>query len=301
MTGGAVAAITLALALSASTASAQSVYVTLCRTRFTVSDARGRLVTTLRPDDVVLYDNDVPQRLTDFRPHREEPLDVAVLADRSQSMSDHLSDLVSAAASFSDSLLDPHTDRGLVIAFDSKVYLWQDWTDRPGVLARSLLSLTPAGGTSLIDAIFKTCRDKFDISETRQNAILLLTDGEDTTSFATLDETVRMAALSRVVIYAIAVRGDSALAPPGLQGRRVLEALTTLTGGRVFYPSVRSRVELAALLATATEEMKSAYSVTYYLDLPPDDSFHRIRVEPRDRSLVVHAPTGYYVRALSTR
>jgi VWFA-related protein len=289
--------IAAAVALTAP-AIAQDVYVTLARTHFTVTDPQGRPVAGLGPQDVTVYDNDLPQRIEEFGRHVDAPIDVAVLIDRSHSIGDRLPFLVAAATTFGRSVLTGPVDRGLLVAFDSKVYLLQDWTHDAGALSSALAQLTPAGGTSIFDALFKTCRDKFDISDARQNAVVLVTDGEDTTSVATFDQALRMATLSRATIYVVGVRAEHSMNTRELQGRPVLSRLAELTGGRLLYPDAGAPDELGAPFARIQQELRSAYTLTYYLDKAPDNSFHRLRIEPRDRTLVVHAPRGYYARAL---
>jgi VWFA-related protein len=279
-------------------AARQDVYVTLVHTHFTVTDAQGRLVTTLGREDVKVYDNDAAKPLADFNRHVNAPVNVAVLVDRSQSVSDRFPLLASAATAFGRSVLKGTDDRGLVVAFDSKVYLLQDWTNDAAQLAASIQPLTSAGGTSMFDAVYKTCRDKFEITDSRRNALVLVTDGEDTTSLATLDQALQMATISRVAIYVVGVRAEDSLSARDLQGHRVLSRLAELTGGRVFAPDDQPSARLEGLFARVEEEISSAYTLSYYLDVAPDRSFHRIRIEPRDKTLVVHAPSGYYARPL---
>jgi Ca-activated chloride channel family protein len=277
-------------------ASQQDVYVTLVRTHFTVSDRRGRSVTTLGRDDVTVYDNGEAKPLAEFRGHVETPLRIAVLLDRSESVTDQFPFLISAATAFERTALKSPEDLGLLVAFDSKVYLMQDWTSDRTRLAQSLRQVTPAGGTSMLDAVYKTCRDKFEISDAERNALLLVTDGEDTTSQATFDQALQMASLSRVVLYAVGIRADGSLNTREMQGRRLLSELTDLTGGRLFYPTDRSSAALTELFAQVEREIRDAYTLTYYLDGAPDGSFHRVRIEAHDKALLVHAPSGYYTR-----
>ena len=277
----------------------QDVYVTLVHTHFTVTDSHGRLVTTLGRDDVKVYDNDALKPVADFSGQGDLPVRVAVLVDRSYSVSDRFPFLVSAATTFERSLLKHRDDRGLVVAFDSKVYLMQDWSDDAARLAASIGQLTSAGGTSMFDAVYKTSRDKFEITDARRNALVLVTDGEDTTSLATLDQALQMATISRVTIYVVGVLADDSLSTRELQGHRVLSRLAELTGGRLFYPDAQSPAALDGLFTRVEEEIRSAYTLSYYLDVAPDRSFHRIRIEPKDKTLVVHAPSGYYARPSS--
>jgi VWFA-related protein len=274
----------------------QDVFVTLVHTHFTVTDSHGRLVTTLTRDDVTVYDNGTPRPLAEFRRHVDAPVSVALLVDRSRSVRDRFPLLASAAISFARSALKRQDDRALVVAFDSKIYLLQDWTSEAAPLVASIERLTSAGGTSLFDAVYKTCRDKFEITDARRNTLVLVTDGEDTTSLATLDEALQMAAISRVVIYVIGIRAGDSLSPRELQGHRVLSRLAELTGGRVFSPDDQSPAQLDGLFARVEDEITNAYTMSYYLDVAPDRSFHRIRIEPKDKTLAVHAPSGYYAR-----
>jgi len=277
----------------------QDVYVTLCRTHFTVTDARGEFVTGLGPGDFTVYDDGAPQTIAGFSRHADARVNLAVLLDRSASVEDRFPYLRTAAAAFERSVMRP-ADRGLVVAFDSKAYLLQDWTNDPVRLAGTVRSLTPAGGTSIFDAVFKTCRDKFPIDDRRQNVIVLTTDGEDTTSRATFDQALHMATLARVTLYVIGIRAEGSLNTREFQGRRVLTRLAELTGGRVFYPHGSSPDEVGALFAGVQQEMRNTYSLTYYLDVPPDNAFHRVRIEAKDGTLTVHAPTGHYLRRPSS-
>jgi VWFA-related protein len=296
-TSAGVAACAAIAALWTSLASAQQdVYVTLVHTRFTATDRRGRAVTTLGRDDIAVYDNDVARPLSDFGRHVDAPVRIAMVVDRSQSVAGRLPLLLSAATAFSQSALKGSSDQGLLVAFDSKVYLIQDWTGDGARLAQAVRGLIAAGGTSMFDAVYKTCRDKFEVADTPRNVLVLVTDGDDTTSQATFDQALQMATVSRVTVYVIGTGAEASLNTRELQGRQVLSRLAEVTGGRLFYPGDRSDTGLETLFARVGEEIGSAYSLSYYLDAPPDGSFHRVRIEPRDRSLAVHAPSGYYTR-----
>ncbi|HEY1302073.1 MAG TPA: VWA domain-containing protein [Vicinamibacterales bacterium] len=288
------------LLTGAVSASPQDVFVSLCRTHFSVTDAHGNLVTTLDSDDVTIFDNDVPQRPDEFESHPESPISLAVLVDRSSSMGARLPRLSAVATTFAFQALHTSSDRALVVAFDANVYLVQDWTSDGDRIASAISSLTSAGGTSLFDALFKSSRDRLPADSNRHNIVLLISDGEDTTSAATFDQALEMTTLSRAVIYAIGAPTDSSLNPRALEGHHVLETLTALTGGRVFFPESNGWAPLDALLTRVREEIRYTFSVTYYLSQPPDGTFHRLRIVPRDKSLIVHAPSGYYARALAS-
>src|SRR2546426_6626850 len=277
---------------------AQNVQVTFREAHFTVTNSSGQFVTGLTRNDFVVFDDDVPKEISDFVPKLQSPISVALLVDRSQSMGDRFNLISNAAVSFVKSIIRETDDRGMVVAFDSKVYLLQDWTANVGELVDNIHKLTPAGGTSMFDALYKTCRDKFDPADTRQKVVVLITDGEDTTSRSTLDEALQMAKLSGVAIYAIEIRAEGSLNTRELQGRRVLADLAESTGGRIFYPKESREDQLSGLFSKLQDELRNEYSMGYYVDKPLDNSFHRLRIEAKDRNLTVQAPKGYYARKL---
>jgi VWFA-related protein len=277
---------------------AQSVQVTFHEARFTVTNSSGQFVTGLTRNDFVVYEDDVQKAITDFIPRLQSPISVALLVDRSQSMGDRFRLISNAAVSFVTSMIRASDDRGMVAAFDSKVYLLQDWTANVGDLVDNIHKLTPAGGTAMFDALYKTCRDKFDPADTRQKVAVLITDGEDTASRATLDQALQMAKLSGVAIYVIGVQPEESLNTRELQGRRVLTDLSEATGGRVFYPEAGHEDQLSGLFVKVQEELRNEYSLGYNVDKPLDDSFHRVRIEAKDKNMTVHAPKGYYARKI---
>ena len=289
--------VTFAVAVLLATAAAtQDVFVTLCRSHFTVTDPQGRIVTNLRREDITVYDDDRPQRIDSFTTHIAAPVHVALLIDRSASVSDRFGTLSAAAAGFGQSMLRSADDRGLVVAFDSKAYLLQDWTSDGARLASSIRALASHGGTSVFDAVYKTSRDKFELGDEHQNVLVLVTDGDDTTSTATLDQALEMATRSHAVVYVVGVRAENSMNTREMQGRQVLTRLAELTGGRVFYPDEKD--DIATLFAKVEDEVRSAYGLTYYLDREPDNAFHSVRIDTRDKRLTVHAPTGYIARRL---
>ena len=272
----------------------QLVYVTLHEIRFAVTDRRGVPVVGLRPSDFTVYDRDQRQEVAAFTPNVQSPVSLALVLDRSQSLEGRLPAVLESAATFVASVVRDHEDQAAVIAFDAKVYRLQNWTSDTTLVARTVRALTAAGGTSIFDAIVKTCRDQFDPADARQKALVLVTDGEDTTSMASLDDAISMARQARVAVYVLGVRADDSLSTRELQGRRVLSQLADLTGGRVFYSATYGNDSLPALFAKVEEEMRNGYRLSYYLEGPPDGAFHSIRVEPKDKGQTVHAPSGYY-------
>jgi len=274
-------------------AQGESVFVTLCRVHFTVTDETGHFVHGLTRNDFTIYDNDAPQRISDFSARERTPLSVALLLDRSLSVGDRFRDATGAATTFLRSILQDSRDRALVVTFDSHVYLMQGWTSDVTSSAAGIETLSPAGGTALFDALFKTCRDAFDLADRSQRVVVLVTDGEDTTSHATFEQALQMATLSKTRVYVVGIKGEQAMSPRELSGRRVLTALADLSGGRVFYPGDQDSSHLAPVFEALQDELRNEYDASYYRESPPDGSFHRLRIVAGLRGLTIHAPTGY--------
>ena len=275
---------------------AQSVQVTLVETHFTVTNRSGLLVTDLDRDDFTVFDNGIRQEISDFNKKLQSPLSVGLLIDRSQSIGSRFQLVPEATASFIRSVMQKQDDRGLVVAFDSRVYLLQDWTSDPEVLVANVRKLTVGGGTSLFDAIYKTSRDKFKVDDLRKKALVLVTDGEDTTSRATFKQVLDMVQLSGASVYVIALKPQDSLNTRELQGKRVLTELAELTGGRIYQSENLRADELTTLFTSLQDELRNEYKISYYLDAPLDNTFHKMKIEMKDQRNIVHAPRGFYAR-----
>jgi VWFA-related protein len=282
------------LALVATTATSQDVYVTLVDVHFTVTDRNGAFVKNLGAEDLTLYDNDRPQQISTLTQRVQSPVSVALILDRSESIRDRFPSVLESAAAFATSIIRNRDDQGSLVAFDSKVYLLQNWTADSDALVQNIRKLNAAGGTSIFDALLKTCRDQFNGADERQKVAVLVTDGEDTTSVATFDDALRMAKLARATVYVLGVRAENSLNTREQQGRRVLANLADLTGGRVFYPAEHHEASLLPVFAQVQEELRNSYNLAYYLDVAPGNTFHQIRIATNNPALTVHAPKGYY-------
>lgn len=271
---------------------AQSIQVTLVSSHFSVTDKSGRYISDLKRNDFIVMDNGIPQEISEFNRESQGPLSLVIMIDRSESVSDRFEFVKEAAATCTKGLVDNSEDRGLLVAFDSKVYLLQDWGSDPGSLVENVRKLSAAGGSSLFDAIYKTCRDRFRVADERRKVLVLFSDGEDTTSRATFRQALEMAKSSGVTIYVIGLRAKDSLNTRRQQGRRVLAEFAELTGGRIYYPEYDEKV--AAFLARLEGELRNWYLITYYSNAPLDDAFHEIKIRAKSEALQVHGPKGYY-------
>ncbi|HXU37023.1 MAG TPA: VWA domain-containing protein [Blastocatellia bacterium] len=267
----------------------------LVNTHVAVRDEKGRFVTGLTKDDFIVLDDGKEQSISYFSQEADQPLTVALVIDRSRSVQSALNKAQVAARDFFSSVLRAGKDRATVVAFDSGVYVVQDFTDDASALTAASLKLTAAGGTSIFDAVYKTTRDKLREDEEGRRIILLITDGDDTTSRASIEQAIEMALKNNVIIYAIRVPGDGSLNVRDLQGRPVLDRLTEATGGRQFH--IDRDEQLAGFFTKLQDELRSQYSIGYQFQAASSDhSFHKLAIKLKQATLKAFTRRGYYSR-----
>ena len=266
----------------------------LVNTHVEVRDEKGRFVSGLTKDDFIVLDDGKEQPISYFSQESNEPLTVALVLDRSRSVQNAMSKAQVAARNFFGSALRVGKDRAAVVAFDSGVYVVQDFTDDASALVAAALKLTAAGGTSIFDAVYKTTRDKLTGGEEGRRVILLVTDGDDTTSRASIEQTIGMALKNNVIIYAIRVSGDGSLNVRDLQGKPVLDRLTEATGGRQFHLN-GDESQLAGFFAKLQDELRSQYSIGYqFQSASSDRGFHQLTIKVKQANLKALTRRGYY-------
>jgi Ca-activated chloride channel homolog len=266
----------------------------LVNTHVSVRDGSGHSVSGLTKDDFIVLDDGKEQPIIYFSQESNRPLRLALVVDRSRSVEKVMSLAQAAAHDFFSSLLVSGRDRACLVVFDSGVYVAQDFTDDSDSLAGALSRLTAAGGTALFDAIYKTSRDKLSGTDQARRVILLITDGNDTTSQASLEQAMQMALKNNVTVYALRLPDENSLNVRELRGKPVLDRLTEATGGRQFYLD-GSKSQLAGFFNSLQSEMRSQYSIGYQFQSgSPARSFHRITIKVKNSNLKTFTRSGYY-------
>ncbi len=263
---------------------------TLVNTFVTVTDKRGRLISDLKASDFVVWDDGVRQRITEFSRETQLPLTLALVIDRSRSVQARFELERAAAINFLRSILRRGQDRGLLVAFDSDVYLISDFTDDAVALTREIRNLSVAGNSAVFDAVYKTARYKFGPISFGRKVLVLITDGDDTASEATLAEAIDMALRTDVIVYPIGIRGTKA-------GIAALKRLAAATGGRALFLD-EEHTRLAELFDQLEMELRNQYSIGYEVKHAPDGRFHRLKIRVKKRGLTVRARKGYYALPL---
>jgi len=271
--------------------------VDLVALNVTVTDPSNRYITDLVADDFLVYENGVKQDIGYFS-RTSLSLSVSLLLDSSASMEDKMRTTQEAASGFVQSLRPQ--DQAQVIDFDSRVNVLAPFTSSKADLEKAIASTVPGGSTSLYTAVYIALRElkkteTRGIEDLRRRAVILLSDGEDTSSLVSYDEVLELAKRSETAIYAIGIRSKD---PAGFgkgygQADFALRQLTTQTGGRVFFPS--SVDELRSIYALIEQELSSQYLVGYTSSNPKrDGAWRRINVRTSRPSATARTRMGYY-------
>jgi VWFA-related protein len=245
----------------------------------------------LKAEDFRISENRQPQKIEYFSElgkGSEVPLTIALLIDTSGSVKDKLEYEKATAAEFFKEVLRPDKDLALIIQFDSDVNLVQDFTQSQDALLGAMRSLRAGNSTSLYDAVYLAAEEKLKY-ETGRKVMVVISDGEDTSSKLRKEEAIEAAQKSDVLIYGIGVRSDDFGSDFG-----VLKKFAEETGGAFFSP--RSRFEeIQAAFRSIGEELQGQYSLAYVsTNKAKDGSFRSIDLRCNVRGVRIRARKGYY-------
>jgi len=254
----------------------------------TVVDENGALVAGLPRDAFEVFEDGVRMELQQFTNERV-PIGLGLLLDTSDSMfGQRMSDARAAVERFLSDLLAPE-DEFFILAFNHVPRPLTGWTATPGAatgVREALAGIQPTGATAAYDALLAAL--PLVNGRTRQRAaLLLISDGADTASDATIRD-VRTALLrSDAFVYAIAIDSPDRVAINTRVNASALREITDASGGRT--EVVQNSADLVAATARIADELNSQYLLGYASPRGGDGQFHSIRVRA--------TPDGYRVRA----
>ena len=263
-----------------------SVRVELVELPVVVLNQNGMPVIGLELDNFTVYEDEEQVEVEGFGTTADLPLSLAIAVDTSGSMIEDFPKVRRAVRGFTDELLE-EGDQAVLIRFSWDARVQVNWTDNIKALVGDLDTVTPEGGTSLHDAVVRSL-EQFRGRRGRQ-AVVLLTDGEDTTSRTDWKVAQRYAHTMRIPVFSIGL-GVGKLA---FSNRKILTGLAEETGGEVFFP--KKVEELPAVYARIAELLRSQYLLWY--PSPSDKSpeeFRKIEVTVNQPDTVVNTIAGYY-------
>lgn len=265
----------------------------------TVTGAGGRYVTDLSQDDFQVYEDGIQQTVSFFS-HSQLPIALALLLDTSASMEEKLGTAQAAASGFAHRLRPD--DVAEVIDFDSRVEILQPFTNDVKALEDAIHKTTAGGSTSLYNALYISLKELRKVQarapdEIRRQAVVVLSDGEDTSSLIGYDEVLDLAKRSETGIYAIGLRSPRQEQGEGFhEAEFVLRQLAQETGGRAFFPETVA--ELPAIYDQISEELASQYALGYTSSNPRRDGlWRRVVVKVSRAGVQARTKQGYYAPA----
>jgi VWFA-related protein len=271
------------------------VTVDLVNVPFSVTDRQGRFVPGLTIKDFMVQEDGRRQEIRNFARENQLPVTLALLIDTSPSVRPVFDEEKVTAKAFLESILRTE-DLALVIGFDRMVTLVQDYTDSINLLSRAIDELEIGGGTSVYDAVYLASRELQ--SEAGRKAIVLISDGGDTTSKVQFNEALRAAHQGDAIIYAI----SNSVPSGGFPFRRnrgmggdigTLRKFSNETGGTTFV--VDDENSFSRVFDQIARELRSQYSLGYLsTNSARDGKFRQIKIIPRNSSYTVRARNGYY-------
>jgi Ca-activated chloride channel homolog len=302
--------------------------VELVNVTATVTDFSGRFVSGLQAEDFAVYEDEQPVSVTHFSAERV-PVSLGIVIDTSGSMAgEKIQAARSALDRFLYDLLDSH-DEIFLYRFSNDPLLLQGWTTDRQLLTRALGRITPNGGTAMYDAV----AEAIPVAQrgvNRKKALVVISDGNDTSSRTDVRELKQMIRETEVLVYAVGIdgEGEPMMRPPTRapipiplpfppRGGRpgwpqpptgggwprsgtpsddrvnvvALRDMTDDSGGRT--EIVRTARDLNPATANIADELSKQYYIGYPAGGKKDGRWHSIRVEVRRGNYRVRARRGY--------
>jgi VWFA-related protein len=190
--------------------------VDLVNVTATVSDGNGRFVSGLQQDDFRVYEDDQLRTITHFNADRV-PVSLGIVLDTSSSMSGAKIDAARRSLEeFLAYLTDPE-DEFFLYRFSDDPVLLQGWTSDRRAMTRALGKANTKGGTAMYDAVAEALPLAMQ-GKNRKKAIVIISDGNDTSSFTGVGALRQLIRESEVLVYAIGI--DSRASADMWEGRR---------------------------------------------------------------------------------
>ena len=263
----------------------------------TVTDERGRYVSHLSQEDFLLDEDGKRQEISHFSQDRDVPVSVGIVLDTSGSMERKIRTAIEAVDRFIRQI--HQADEIFLITFSSQPVLRQDFTDDRDKLSQALRRIPATGGTALYDALSEALL-KVRNGRHAKRAILVITDGQDTSSTTKLEEVLNRIRESELLVYPIGISPLNQAQGSAVSSKRdevdfeILRAFAENSGGRAFLLSegFSGGTQIEKVLGTVADELRSQYTLGYYPAHADDGRYHSIRVRTKTRN-PVRARKGY--------
>jgi Ca-activated chloride channel homolog len=255
----------------------------------TVFDPDGRLVQGLAVDAFEVYEDGERQTITQFTNERV-PVGLGLLLDVSDSMfGQRIVDARAAVERFLFELLDK-SDEFFVLAFNHYPRILTRWTTIPDDVRTAMSDIKPSGATAIYDAVLSSLPMIARRSRERA-ALVVISDGGDTASDASVTDVRTSLLRSDAFVYAIAIDPPKRQPINRTVNTAALNEMTAQSGGRT--EVVQDMDGLRAATARIAEELNNQYVMAYPSKHATDGKYHSIRVRVTLPGYKVHARNGY--------
>lgn len=291
---------------------------------FTAADKHKRFVSNLKPEDIRVFEDGQQQDIFTFQTNIDLPLSLAILIDTSASEERTLPDLKEAARAFLENILRPSgRDEAAILSFTGETTLEQGFSGNIERLRRAIdrvefvppsgyigggvvVNGTPpisgenqalAGSTAIWDAVWATSEELIGASaEHTRRAIILLTDGDDTSSRLKMDEAIAAAQKADALIYSIGIGDRYTFGVNEGPLRKIAEK----TGGRSYFP--HHARDLRDAFTQIQRDLREQYLVAYSpKNKNRDGSYRKIEIqivnpELKQQNLRLNYRSGYFAK-----
>ena len=292
---------------------------------FTAADKNKRFINNLKIEDIRVLEDGQPQEIFTFQQNIELPLSIAILIDTSISEQRTLPEEKAAAQAFLEDVMRPNKDEAAVVSFTGDTTLEQGFTGNIERLRRAIdrvefvppsgyvgggviVNGTPpisgtnqslAGSTAVWDAVWATSEELLGTSaEHTRRAIILLTDGDDTSSRMKIHEAIEKAQKADALIYAIGI-GDRYTFNVN---EGALRKIAEQTGGRAYFP--QHERDLRDAFAQIQRDLREQYLVAYSpTNKARDGSYRKIEIQIvnpalKQQNLKLNYRSGYFAKTI---
>jgi VWFA-related protein len=244
-----------------------------------------------RADELTLTDDSKPRKIEALVPASDEPLNVILLVDYSESMIEEMPVVKAAAKQFAQALLRP-TDRIALVGFNQTVFWLTPFTNDFNLVAQAIDRVKPGGETHLYDTAIEMLYELQ--KRPGRRALVVFTDGVDQGSTFTLDHLIHYARYAGVPLYPViknrmlmrAMRFGIGY----LQARKIANVARD-TGATYFI--IQRETELPAVYSRIAQELRNQYQVDFYSDPSPIDSWHTLQIRS-SAGQQLRIPSGYF-------
>ena len=284
------------------------VNVRLVNVAFSVRDERGALVNNLGKEEVEVFEDAVPQKISFFARSLDVPLTLGLIVDFSGSQEHFSKQHQHDLEVFLKEVLGPK-DRAFLVCFGNHIRLASDFSQSGEELmerltqyqhsSRHIPELGPREdrdlGTAFYDSIYYSVTEKL-AGESGRRALLVFSDGEDNSSSHDMMSAIEAAQSANVLVYTIRYteKSHGHLTARNKYGIRVMDRLAKETGGAAVDAETTDPKTYFRQIA---EELRTSFELAYYPTSPAkDDTFRKIVIRPKATGMTVRSRTGYFSR-----